>query len=111
MGRGMGHLSVATVTMAPKHSLLQTRRLQPGALRIDLRDFLSAEKHFWWATEVDQIVSILEKTVVVESIRLEVPRRAHRGYEVLHIMPAALSAGDFEEEVTAAIRRIVEELF
>lgn len=111
MGRGMGHLSVATVTMAPKHLLLQARRLQPGALRVDLHAFLPDQKQFWWAAEVDQIVSVLEKTVMVESIRLEVPRRAHRMYEVLHIMPAALSASDFEEEVTAAIRRIVEELF
>lgn len=111
MGRKMGHLSVATVTMAPKHSLLQVRRLQAGALRVDLRDFLPVQKQFWWATEVDQIVSVLEKTVVMGSVRFEVPRRAHRGYEVLHVMPAALSTVGFDEEVTAAIRRIVDELF
>lgn len=107
MGRETGHLSVATIGMAAKHTFLQPRRLQPGAIRVDLRDYLTEPKQFWWAGEVDRIIAVLERALAPQSICTEVHRRAHRGYEVLHVMPHNPDDPGCADEVADAVRRVV----
>ena len=69
------------------HGTIQRLKLKPGEVKIDLGEFLPADRTYWRSSEVDAIVDVLKGSFPEGEVTIanEVWRRSHVDYQVLHV--------------------------